>query len=137
MVNKAIQDARAGSVRTSPPPSTASKILAGVKDPIKGATDEEIIALRTKHGAEEAGTMLANDPRFRNVPKTQRTNSIRTLAGDEAGLLPTSAQKDIDLKLKKMGPKAAAEYLAKAPNATAYNYISKQMKVLGLLVDEE
>jgi hypothetical protein len=137
MVNKAVQDARAGSVRTSPPPSSVNKVLQGVKDPIKGATDNEIIALRTKHGAEEAGTLLANDPRFKDMPKTQRTNAIRTLAGDEAGLLPTSAQKDIDLKLKKMGPKAAAEYLAKAPNATAYNYISKQMKVLGLLVDEE
>jgi hypothetical protein len=136
MVNKAVQDARNGSVRTSPP-STASQILKGVKDPIKGATDDEIIALRTKHGAEEAGTLLANDPRFQNMPKTQRTNSIRTLAGDEAGLLPTSAQKDIDVKLNKMGSQEAAAYLAKAPNATAYNYIAKRMKKLGLLVDEE
>ncbi len=118
---------KAPSIRTQPPAASSGP----------GASAADIIALRTEHGAEEAGTKLANDPRFRGLSKTERTNAIRDIAGDEAGLLPSGAQRDIDAKLEKMGPQEAKAYLAKAPNATAYNYIAKQMKVLGLLVDEE
>ena len=96
------------------------------------ATDEDIIALRTVHGAEEAGTKLAADPRFQGMSKTARTNTIRDLASDQAGLLPTSAQALIDARLRAMNATDAADYLAKAPNAAAYNYIKAQIARLGL-----
>ncbi len=115
--------AKRQGVRVSPPKPTP---------PTTGASIDEIIALRTEHGAEEAGTKLANDPRFRGLSKTERTNAIRDIAGDQAGLLPAAAQKEIDKKIAKLvndlgistASKAEAKnYLAKAPNATAYNYV--------------
>lgn len=130
--------AAASSVTTPPvAPDLPDDVPVVAPVPPGGATDADIIALRTEHGAEEAGTKLAKDPRFAGLSKTERTNAIRDIAGDEAGLAPTSMQRDIDAKLTKMGPKEAAAYLAKAPNAVAYKYISSQMKRLGLLVGEE
>lgn len=130
---EAERKAAAKGVRTSPPakpvPSEGSSVVSG-------ASDEDIIALRTAHGAEEAGTKLASDPRFAGMSKTERTNAIRDIAGDEAGLAPTSMQKDIDTKLKGMSAADARAYRAKAPNAVAYKYITSRMKDLGLDAEE-
>lgn len=117
-----------GTVRQAPPKVTP---------PADGASNADIIALRTEHGAEEAGTKLASDPRFAGMTKIERTNAIRAIAGDEAGLAPTSMQRDIDTKLKGMSAADAAAYRAKAPNAVAYKYITAQMKKLGLDEGEE
>lgn len=136
---QATENIRTGRAPAKPVPNELSMTIGRTP-----ATDDEIIALRTEHGAEEAGTKLANDPRFKGLSKTERTNAIRSLAKDEAGLLPASAQRTIDQTLAKMQNLTpdqrsvmAKAYLAKAPNAVAYKYIAKQMKQLGLLVDEE
>lgn len=130
---EAERKAAAKGVRTSPPAKPVPSEGSGVAS---GASDEDIIALRTAHGAEEAGTKLASDPRFAGMSKTERTNAIRDIAGDEAGLAPTSMQKDIDTKLKGMSAEDARAYRAKAPNAVAYKYITSRMKDLGLDAEE-
>lgn len=102
--------------------------------PIKSVPALE--ALWQQHGAEEAGTMFAkkNPGAFGQLPKTTRTNLVReamTAAGtpDAGGLLPETAQAEIDKRIAKLTTDTAKRaYLLKAPNSAAFNYIWKMLK---------
>ncbi len=135
----AVEDAaKRQGVRVSPPKPTATPVdkLHPRHDEFADLADE-INDMRG--GAEEIGTQLARKypDRFKGLTGKDRINLVRSVRGGQHGLLPPDAQADIDVKLSKMRPMEAKAYFAKAPTASASEYIAKQMKVLGLLVDEE
>lgn len=106
--------------------------------PIK-TVPPELEKLWTAHGAEEAGTKFASahpDAFPKGLSKTARTNLVREAFAkhfdryDAGGVLPESAQADIDAKLASFTNEADKRaYLLKAPNAAAFNYIWKMLQV--------
>lgn len=87
-----------------------------------------ITLLREQYGAEQAGRLLRTHKLFAGIKPVERTNLIRSIMGDEAGLMPQTPQAAMDAAMENMSLSEQRAYLAKAPNAAAYKYIASRLR---------
>jgi hypothetical protein len=103
--------------------------------PIK--PNPELEALWGEHGAEEAAAKFekAHPGAFGKLPKKMKTNLVRESMAingtyDSGGILKEDAQRAIDAGLAARATDTAKRaYMLAAPNAPAFNYIFKLLKV--------
>lgn len=112
--------------------SLASKVTGATKTATSAAkpklsAQEVAQYLRKEYGSEQAGRMLYGKGQAGAIAPAARTEAIKRLAPGQS-TLPQAAQRQIQQQLQSQGPSEAWNYVTKAPNARAREYLLSLMR---------